>query len=137
LNQLIEFSEGNISDQSYAFSMDAYVSAELGQRARVDRSLAALSELGEGRQRLDLQWTSRHGAAMLAILDGDFVAAERFAKEGLELGRLTHGDRMEGVYGIQMFSIRREQGRLAEVATVVKRIIDENPDEKAGYQDLR
>ena len=30
-----------------------------------------------------------------------------------------------------MFSIRREQGRLAEVAPVVKRLIDENPDEKA------
>jgi tetratricopeptide (TPR) repeat protein len=68
---------------------------------------------------------------MLAILDGDFVAAEKFAGEGLELGGLTHGDRVDGVYGIQMFSIRREQGRLAEVAPVVKRLIDEKPDEKA------
>jgi tetratricopeptide (TPR) repeat protein len=30
-----------------------------------------------------------------------------------------------------MFSIRREQGRLAEVAPVIKRLIDENPNEKA------
>ena len=30
-----------------------------------------------------------------------------------------------------MFSIRREQGRLAEVAPVVKRLIDGKPDEKA------
>jgi len=29
-----------------------------------------------------------------------------------------------------MFSIRREQGRLAEVAPVVKRLIDEKPNEK-------
>ena len=68
---------------------------------------------------------------MLAILDGNFAAAETFAREGLKLGRLTHGDQVEGVYGIQMFSIRREQGRLAEVAPVVKRLIDEKPDEKA------
>ena len=53
------------------------------------------------------------------------------AREGLKLGRLTLGDQVEGVYGIQMFSIRREQGRLAEVAPVVKRLIDEKPDEKA------
>ncbi len=131
LSELIEISEGNIYDQMYALSMGAYVSAELGQRTRVDRSLAALSELGEVRPRFDQQWISRHGAAMLAILDGDFVAAEKFAGEGLELGRLTHGDQVEGVYGIQMFSIRREQGRLAEVAPVVKRLIDEKPDEKA------
>ena len=68
---------------------------------------------------------------MLAILDGRFAAAEDFAREGLKLGRLTLGDQVEGVYGIQMFSIRREQGRLAEVAPVVKQLIDEKPGEKA------
>ena len=68
---------------------------------------------------------------MLGILDGNFAAAETSASEGLKLGRLTHGDQVEGVYGIQMFSIRREQGRLAEVAPIVKRLIDEKPDEKA------
>ena len=88
-------------------------------------------ELGEVRQRLNVQWISRHGAAMLAILDGDFAAAETLAREGLKLGHLTLGDQVEGVYGMQMFSIRREQGRLAEVAPVIKRLIDENPDEKA------
>jgi tetratricopeptide (TPR) repeat protein len=36
---------------------------------------------------------------------------------------------VEGLYGVQMFSIRREQGRLAEVAQVMKRFIDENPGE--------
>ncbi len=113
-----------------ALSLDAYVSAELGDRARVDRSLAAVSELGEVRQHLNLQWASRHGAAMLAILDGNFAAAEDLARDALKLGCLILGEQVEGVYGIQMFSIRREQGRLAEVAPVVKRLIDEKPTEK-------
>ena len=132
-SELVELSQSINDDEAkgYALSLDAYVSAELGDRARVNRSLAALSELGEVRQRLNLQWVSRHGAAMLAILDGNFAAAENFATEGLKLGRLTLGEQVEGVYGIQMFSIRREQGRLAEVAPVVKRLIDENPAEKA------
>jgi tetratricopeptide (TPR) repeat protein len=34
-----------------------------------------------------------------------------------------------GVYGTQMFTIRREQGRLAEVAPIFKRFVDENPHE--------
>jgi class 3 adenylate cyclase/tetratricopeptide (TPR) repeat protein/ABC-type transport system involved in cytochrome c biogenesis ATPase subunit len=131
LDELIELSQCIHDDEmkGRSFSLDIYISAELGQRSRVNRSLAALIELGEGRQRLLLQWIASHGAAMLAILDGDFRAAETLAREGLELGRRTHGDQFEGVYGIQMFSIRREQGRLAEVAPVVRRFIDENPDE--------
>ena len=48
-----------------AIALAAYVAAELGDRARLDQSLAALTELGEVRQRLNLQWVSRHGAAML------------------------------------------------------------------------
>jgi class 3 adenylate cyclase/tetratricopeptide (TPR) repeat protein len=132
-SELVEISQ-SIDDglsKGHALTVNAYVSAELGDRARLDRSLAALGEFGEVRQRLTYQCISRHGAAMLAILDGNFAAAEDFAREGLRLGRLTFGDQAEGVYGIQMFSIRREQGRLAEVAPVVKRLIDEKPDEKA------
>ena len=131
-SELVELSQSINDDEMVgrAFSLDAYVSAELGDRARSDRSVAALSELGEVREHLYFQWISRHGAAMLAILDGNFAAAESFAREGLNLGRSTLGDHVEGVYGIQMFSIRREQGRLAEVAPVIKRLIDEKPNEK-------
>ena len=133
VSELVKLAQSCNDDEmkARALSSEAYVAAELGERARVDRSLAALSEIGEVRQRLNPQWVARHGAAMLAILDGNFAAAESFAREGLKLGRLTLGDRVEGVYGIHMFSIRREQGRLAEVAPVVKRLIDEKPDEKA------
>ena len=138
LDELIELSQCINDDEmkARAFSLDVYVSAELGQRARVVRSLAVLTELGEVRQRLLQQWIARHGAAMLAILDGDFAAAETLAGKALELGRLTSGDQVEGVYGIQMFSIRREQGRLAEVAPVVKRFMDENPDETTWLPGL-
>ena len=132
-SELVEVSQSLNDDDAKgrALGFDAYVSAELGDRARLDRSLAEASVLGEVRQRLHVQWFSRHGAAMLAILDGNFAAAENFASESVRLGRLTVGEQAEGVYGIQMFSIRREQGRLAEVAPVVKRLIDEKPNEKA------
>ena len=65
----------------------------------------------------------------MAILDGRFITAETLAGEALSLGRQTHGEEVEGVYGMQMFTIRREQNRLSEVAPVMKNFIDENPDE--------
>jgi len=119
-----------------ALSIDIYVSAELGDRERMDKALDALAVLGEVRQRMHLQWIARHGRAMQAILDGDMDGAERHAEAALELGGRTHGESTEGVYGIQMFTIRREQGRLAEVAPIIKHLVDENPDQstwKPGF----
>jgi class 3 adenylate cyclase/tetratricopeptide (TPR) repeat protein len=131
LDELLELARELNDDETTqrALALDVYVATELGERGRADRSLATLTELGEVRQRLHAQWVGCHGLAMMAILDGDFASAEACAGQALELGRLTSGEQVEGVFGIQMFSIRREQGRLAEVAPVMKRFIEENPDE--------
>ena len=111
--------------------LDVYGSAEMCDRARMDQALEKLSVLGEARQRMLIQWIARHGRAMQAILEGDLAPAEQHAEAALEIGRRTVGEQAEGVYGIQMFTIRREQGRLAEVAPVIKRFLDENPDRAA------
>ncbi|OWW04040.1 guanylate cyclase [Rhizobium sp. R72] len=123
---------GEIDDDDVltrALSIDAYVSTELGDRARADRAVDALEELGTKRQHLNVQFYARIGRAMMAILDGRFTAAEAFAEEALKLGMRTLGVAPEGVYGMQMFAIRREQSRLTEVAPVIKLLIDENPEE--------
>ncbi|WP_025658814.1 adenylate/guanylate cyclase domain-containing protein [Rhizobium sp. IBUN] len=112
-----------------ALSIDTYVSTELGDRARADRAVDALEELGTKRQHLNVQFYARIARAMMAILDGRFTAAEELAEEALKLGKHTLGVAPEGVYGMQMFAIRREQSRLSEVAPVMKLLIEENPDE--------
>ena len=58
---------------------------------------------------------------------GQFAEAERLADRAFEIGREVHGELAIGVYGVQMFTIRREQGRLAEVAPLFRRFLDENP----------
>ncbi|MER8903138.1 adenylate/guanylate cyclase domain-containing protein [Mesorhizobium sp. M0772] len=112
-----------------ALILDVYVSTELGNRTRADLAIDGLEELGTLRQRLHLLWMARHARAMMAILEGRFTTAEALAGEALSMGRQTHGAEVEGVYGMQMFAIRREQSRLSEVAPVMKRLIQENPDE--------
>jgi class 3 adenylate cyclase/tetratricopeptide (TPR) repeat protein/ABC-type lipoprotein export system ATPase subunit len=112
-----------------ALSIDVYISTELGNRARADRAVDELEELGTLRQRLSLIWLARNARTMMAILDGKFTTAETLAGEALSLGRQTHGTDVDGVYGMQMFAIRREQSRLSEVAPVMKHFIEESPGE--------
>jgi class 3 adenylate cyclase/tetratricopeptide (TPR) repeat protein len=112
-----------------ALSLEIYQSAEFGDRARMDNTLAEYESMSERRQDQLNRWLARHARAMQAMLDGDFVRAERLAEEAHEMG--GQSEHIEGVYGMQMFTIRREQGRLAEVAPVIKRLLDDDPDEPA------
>ena len=59
----------------------------------------------------------------------DQAMAERSAK----WSRLMSGRDASGTHGIQMFSIRREQGRLAELAHAV-RLLASEPDRAGPWQ---
>src|SRR5207244_2144391 len=50
----------------------------------------------------------------------DMAAAQAAAMRSHEWSRLLTGRDASGVHGIQMFSLRREQGRLAELAPVAR-----------------
>jgi DNA-binding CsgD family transcriptional regulator len=63
---------------------------------------------------------AEHYASALALCNGDLPRAEASATRSAELSRLLTGRDASGVYGIQMFGIRREQGRLAELAPIVR-----------------
>ncbi|MGR3762309.1 ATP-binding protein (plasmid) [Roseobacteraceae bacterium NS-SX3] len=119
------------TDQGRERSISFYVAAEMGDRERAQQSLERLSDLGRRRNYPHLHWVEQHGHAMMAILDGDFPAAEAYANSALSIGRKTHGAHIEGVFGVQMFTIRREQARLGEVAPVVKKLLRGNPDDMA------
>jgi DNA-binding CsgD family transcriptional regulator/tetratricopeptide (TPR) repeat protein len=57
----------------------------------------------------------------LGICDGRFDEAEASAERALERSRQLGGGRdITSVYGIQMFTIRREQGRLHEIAPLAR-----------------
>jgi tetratricopeptide (TPR) repeat protein len=131
LDELMRLSASVSNDEARgrALSIEVYISTELGNRERADRAVNELEELGTLRQRLGFLWIARNAQAMMAILDGKFKKAETLTEQALSLGRQTHGTDVDGVYGMQMFAIRREQSRLSEVAPVMKHFIEENPDE--------
>ena len=56
---------------------------------------------------------------MVALVRGDFDEAERQAALGAEL-LADRTDFVSGVYGLQMYTVRLEQGRLGEVVAVLR-----------------
>lgn len=119
---------GNI-DQGRDRTLSLFVGAEMVDRQFLDHSLELLTEISAKENHLQLYWVQVHARAMVAILDGDFELAERYANEAVKIGRHTHGEHVEGVFGVQMFTIRREQSRLHEVAPVMKRLMSERPED--------
>jgi class 3 adenylate cyclase/tetratricopeptide (TPR) repeat protein len=107
-------------------TLHLFVAAEMADRARMEHSFKLLAEVAGKDRHPHLYWVHTHARAMLAILDGDFALAERCAQEAVGIGRQTHGKHVEGVFGVQMFTLRREQGRLQEVAAVMKRLMEED-----------
>jgi DNA-binding SARP family transcriptional activator len=90
----------------------------------IDEARADNAELRELSERAGQPWLARAVAqhdALFTLCDGRLDAAEAAANRSDEMPRRIDGV-SSAVYGIQMFSIRREQGRLAEIAPVVRLI---------------
>ncbi len=102
-----------------------------GARASLDRLFQVARQLNEP-FRLHV---AEHYLSALALCDGDLGAAEAAATRSHEWGRLLIGRDASGVHGIQMFMIRREQARLAELAPVV-RILGERAAQKVWQPGL-
>jgi len=109
---------------------------EMGDISGFEGVLRRYGQLSDyGQSHLD-KWILSSARAMRAILYGDFKSAEQNASQALDVAQDFRGEFPVGVYGMQMFTIRREQGRLAEVAPLLKRFVDENPGDAAWRPGL-
>jgi tetratricopeptide (TPR) repeat protein len=63
---------------------------------------------------------------MRALLEGRFTEAEQLALQALNLGQRLQSQSAEGIFGMQMFLLRREQGRLHEVAPIVEMFVKQH-----------
>jgi DNA-binding CsgD family transcriptional regulator/tetratricopeptide (TPR) repeat protein len=92
---------------------------------RLDEALRALARheatSSTGRFAMFLFMTHAY-RTVLALAAGDFAAAEAAAERAQAIGAADESPYDAGVYGLQMFAIRRTQGRLAEVAPVLRAV---------------
>jgi tetratricopeptide (TPR) repeat protein len=63
---------------------------------------------------------------MRALLEGRFTEAEQLTLQALTLGQRLQSQSAEGIFGMLMFMLRREQGRLHEVAPIVEMFVKEH-----------
>jgi class 3 adenylate cyclase/tetratricopeptide (TPR) repeat protein len=102
---------------------------EIGDVERFENALERYQQVAASGQHFVDKWCVIGAQAMQAILIGDFALAERKAQESMGMAESVDAKFAAGVYGMQMFTIRREQGRLAEVAPLLKRFVDEHPQD--------
>ena len=111
---------GDTEIQSEALSWTVPALVAIGDIASARTAAASLVDRAQsGAQPFFLHVAEHYGAA-IALADGHLEAAEAMSLRSEEAGRLLSGRDALGTHGIQMFSIRREQGRLAELAPVIR-----------------
>ena len=110
------FPHDQLSDVARGMRIGLLIEAFAIEEARAD--VAAHRELSEHAGVHFLSVVSEQHDVILALCDGRLDAAEAAAKRADEVARRNDGT-PSAAYGIQMFSIRREQGRLGEIAPLV------------------
>ena len=75
---------------------------------------------------------AEHCGSAIALCEGRLADAEAMARRSHEWSRLLTGRDASGVYGIQMFGVRREQGRLDELAPVIRILAGEGGHWRPG-----
>jgi DNA-binding CsgD family transcriptional regulator len=105
---------------SVAYATTSYLRG-LVALGRLDEMAPVLERHTEVAQRVWLltgiieEWCYRH---IVALARGEFEAAEAAAEHVLDIA--ADHPSAPGMYGLQMFALRREQGRLAEAAPVLE-----------------
>ncbi len=93
-------------------------------RSRLERYERRAAELGQPFAR----YVAATSHATYALLQGRFDEAESLIARALQIGRRMPGLDAAGVYGMQMFTLRSEQGRLRELAPVLRAFVAATPE---------
>ncbi|NML43649.1 AAA family ATPase [Ramlibacter sp. G-1-2-2] len=96
---------------------------EAGDIAGYRTGLAAYERDAEDLRDRFMRYVAAASRTMLALLEGRLAEVETLARNTLAIGDRMPGLDAAGVYGVQMFTLRREQGRLAEVAPALQAFV--------------
>ena len=99
----------------------------LGDRAGVDVELDVLAGLVEELRQPAQRWHIGTVRTMFALMEGRFDEAEGLIEESAKLGRRVERWNAEVTQRLALFVLRREQGRLTELATTISRSVHEYP----------
>jgi DNA-binding NarL/FixJ family response regulator len=113
----------------YATSNRIRALISLGRMAEAHEVLQTHFAFSERGRYPAFQFVGHAFEAILELAAGRFDAAEAAAERAHALGMAGSSPFDAGVYGLQMFAIRREQGRLDEVAPVIRLVAASQTDQ--------
>ena len=87
----------------------AYCLLELGDMPAMDVAIEAQAGLAQELQQPLYLCVNIQFRAMRALLAGRFADSERLAQEALAIGQRLRTENVAGIFGLQMFTLRREQ----------------------------
>ncbi len=99
----------------------------LGHMAALDRELEVVTHLAEELRQPAQAWIFMGARTMRSLLAGRFEEAEALIGEGIKLGNRAQNWDAGTMSRIQLFGLRREQGRLSELAATLEQAVDEYP----------
>ena len=98
--------------------------ARLGRFGQAREELAALRDLADVAGTPLAHHAAETFSSSLALCEGRLRDAEQFAELGAEWGGVIRGTDTSGIHGVQLFNLRREQGRLTELAPLAGLLAD-------------
>jgi DNA-binding CsgD family transcriptional regulator len=98
---------------------------ELGDIRAVDAALDAQAQAAHKFQAPVYLCVTAGYHSMRALLEGRFAEAERLAMHMYSLSQRVQGGNLDGTFGLLMYTLRREQGRLHEVEPALRHFMQQ------------
>jgi tetratricopeptide (TPR) repeat protein len=95
------------------------------QGAKAD--VAAMAKLAEELRQPSQEWLVAVDSALVALLEGELAEAERLIAGARSRAERVLSWNATVSHGLQLYALRREQGRLEEVEDLVRRSVEEYP----------
>jgi class 3 adenylate cyclase/tetratricopeptide (TPR) repeat protein len=108
---------------AFALAWTANAALETGDVIALKRAIKEYMAVAEEMREPFLLCLLKGFHAGEASLEGRFADFERLALEGYAIGQTLEVENAAGILGTQMFTLRREQGRLGEVESLLRRFV--------------
>ncbi|MDA0165996.1 AAA family ATPase [Solirubrobacter ginsenosidimutans] len=127
---------GDVELRTVSMNWRAGILMALGDIDSARDEVNAVREIAERAAQPFHLHVAEHCGSAIALCEGRLADAEAMAERSHEWSRLLTGRDASGVFGIQMFGVRREQGRLDELAPVLRLLAGEGGHWRPGLASL-
>ena len=118
---------GDLERALEAYEHRAEALLELGEMQASKADLEAMAEIASELRQPSQDWIVAELRAHHALLEGSFAQAEAFMAEALSLGERAESWNSAVSFRLQLYILRRHQGRLDEIEEIVRRSVEDYP----------